>query len=540
MNTSIYKITLFFVVLFFLSDMVRAAGGRVITDRDIYISGEEVLTDVFVPDNCLFKVVYLSLTNSSGSIIQIANLPMHDFRAAGHLYLPDSLPSGSYLITAYSPQEKCPALESKEILVLNRFEDTDEPIGTERGDLPAIPALPVSAWHVTGLKENYRQGDAVELSLNNEKRKGSLLAVSVGRCFPGWEPRHWLNPVEKNGNIRQMGNEGVVLQGVVRRLTGGEPVAGAMVYLSISDSIPYFDYCRTQDDGRFRFLLSNRYGLNKLVLQAEKEGETTDLQLVPELLRGMDNRGFAVSTLPIDQELRNYLTESIQLVTFRKIYQMPDLVVQTFQKKPAFPFPFYGQSAMKTKLDEYFEMSDFNEISKELLQAVRFRNRNGEYHMNVVDYDFRTYLDDNPMVLIDGVPLRDLSRLAPMGSKDIKRIDVVPYQRFYGDLRMDGVVAVYTKSGDASAVPVSEHLLKLNFEALQTDVELPGSGKKAASEPDFRQLLYWNPAFNPTSDGTIRFVTPNVNGTYRVYLLERTDDGQLLERTEYFTVSNTL
>lgn len=540
MNTSIYKIALIVGFLLSLSDMVRAEGGRVITDRDIYVSGEEVLTDVFVPDKCLFKVIKLNLTNSSGAIIQVANLPLRDFRAAGHLYLPDSLPSGSYLVTAYSPHEKCQILESKEILVLNRFEDTDGPIDTERGDLEALPALPVSGYQVLGLKENYGQREAVELSLSNKKRTGSLLAVSVARCFPGWESRHRLNPAEKDDSILQTGKEGVVLQGIVRRLAGEKPVGGAMVYLSISDSIPYFDYCRTQDDGRFRFLLTNRFGVNKLVLQAEKEDETNELQLIPDLVQGMQNKGFAVSVFPMNQQLRNYLAEAIQLVTFRKIYQTPDLLIQSVQNKPAFPFPFYGQQAMSINLDEYFEMSDFNEISRELLQAVRFRSRDGGYHLDIVDYDFRSYMTGNPMILLDGVPLSDLSRLAPMGSKEIKRIEVVPYQRFYGDLKMDGVVSVFTKSGDASAIPASEHLLKMNFEALQADVELADPGKAAESEPDFRQLLYWNPTFDPAPGGTIRFETPNVNGTYRIYLLERADDGQLFERTEYFTVSDTL
>lgn len=536
----IYKIALSFSVLFLLSDLVLATSGRVMTDRDIYVSGEEVLADVFVPDDCQFKIIRLNLTNSAGALMQTANLPLRGFRAAGHVYLPDSLPSGSYLITAYSPEVECQALESKEILVLNRFENTDEPISLDRAELPTMSALPLSGYQVLGLKESYGQDETVELNIRAKKEAGSLLAVSVGRCLPGWEPMHRLNAFEKTDTIQQIRKNGVVLQGEVRRLDNGEPVAGATVYLSILDSIPYFDYCQTQANGHFHFLLSNRYGVNKVRLLAEKEGETDELQIVPDPVGGMEYKGFSASTLAMDEGLRNYLNEAIQLVTFRKIYQTPDIVVQSVSNKPAFPFPFYGQPTMTINPDDYFELGDFSEISKELLQAVRFRHRNDQYRLDVIDYDLSTFMTGKPMILVDGVPLNDLSRLAPMGSKVIKRIEVVPYQRFYGDLSMDGVVAIYTKSGDASAIPASAHMVKMDFEALQTDVALPRAGKTEENAPNFQQLLYWNPEFNPSSDDSIRFTTPNVNGTYRVYLLERNDDGQLFERTEYFTVSDTL
>ncbi len=540
MNKSIYKIALLLGALFILTGRTHATSSRLMTDRDIYVSGEEVLMTVFIPSDCHFKVINLSLTNSSGELIQTANLPLHDFQATGHLYLPDSLSSGSYLITVYSPHVKHQALESKEIVVLNRFENTDEAILVNRAELKALSALSTSDYLVSGLKENYRQGEAVTFQLTGTKEKGSQLAVSVSRCLPGWTPKYRPTQINEKDTSLLTSKEGVVLQGMVRRLNSDEPVANAMVYLSIPDSIPFFDYYQTYDDGRFYFLLPNRYGTSKIVVQAQKDGETNDLKLVVESVGGKLDDGFGVSALQVTPLLRDYMTESIQLVTFRKIYQAPDIVVQPILNEPAFPFPFYGQAAIQVDPDEYYELGDFSEVSKELLEAVRFRNRKGEYHLDIIDYDLHSYMTGNPMVLVDGVPLSDLSHLANMGSKVIDRVDQVPYQRFYGDLGMDGVLAIYTKSGDASTVPESDHLLKLDFEALQTDVQLAEPLKAEKNEPDFRQLLYWNPKYNPQSDGSINFNTPNVNGTYRIHLIERTADGQLLEHTEFFTISNDL
>lgn len=525
--------------LLLVLEIQSRASVRMLTDRDIYVSGEEVLLSVFLPADCEFKLINLSLTNSQGELIRTVSLPMHEFKADGHLYLPDSLASGSYLITVRSPHINPQMLESREIVVLNRFENTDEPIAVNRAMLPELFELPKSGVSVSGLLPSYPPGEQVNLTLTDPSNNNGVVAVAVSRCLPGWTVLHRDVPVADADAGLLTAREGVVLQGVVLRKGTTEPVSGATVYLSIPDSIPFFDYYQTRSDGRYYFLLPNRYGSEKLVLQAEKGDETDELQLRVEAIGGSKDAGFQVEPMQQNSNTAAYLSESVQLVTFRKIYQAPDLDFQKAVNKPQFPFAFYGQSPIVVDPDEYFELGDFSEISKELLQPVRFRSRKDGYSLDIVDYDLRNYMTGKPMILVDGVPMSDLARLSPMGSKVIERIDVVPYQRFYGDLRMDGVLAIYTKSGDASSIPLSNHLLKLDIEALQTEVKLPDL-KKEETEPDFRQLLYWNPDLKVNGGASVQFTTPNVNGTYRVHLLERAADGQLSERTEYFTVSNTL
>ena len=534
------KITVLFV-LFFAGGISVVSGttSRLMTDRDLYVSGEDALISIFLNPDHDFKVLYLTLSGNEGSVVHTVKLQISNHQASGHFYLPDSLKTGSFLLTAFSPHFKKQPLVSKEIVVLNRFENTEDEFPVRRAVLEQRPVLAQSFFSFRGLQESYRREERVQLEIdgNINAPAGEMLSVCVSRCGPDWESRYRSFRDDPDDTLLMTRKEGVVLQGVVKSQTDGKPVGGAQVFLSGPDSIPFFDFYTTWGDGRFYFVLPHMYGSEKLVLQAQKEGQTDDLDVCIDDLFDPSPLKFRVEPFGLDDDLRNYMNESIQLVTFQKIYGSQSLRVETRAYRPSFPFPFYGSTAMQVDPDDYFEMGDFNEVSKELLQPVRFRKRKEGYSLEIVDYDLKNFLSGKPMVLIDGVPVSDLTRIASMGSNEIDWIDVVPYQRFFGTLKMDGVLAIYTKKRDASAIPSSPHLLKLNFETLQEKVSLANSAQTDGHAPDFRQTLYWNPNLNVDEERTIGFTIPDVKGTYRVYLLERKADGELLEHTQYFTVS---
>lgn len=76
-------------------------------DRDIYVAGETAwfkayLYSDYQPDT-ISTSVYAEIINEAGLVLSRSILPVLLGTASGHLNLPDSLASGSYLIRAYSP-----------------------------------------------------------------------------------------------------------------------------------------------------------------------------------------------------------------------------------------------------------------------------------------------------------------------------------------------------------------------------------------------------------------------------------------------------
>jgi hypothetical protein len=84
--------------------------------------------------------------------------------------------------------------------------------------------------------------------------------------------------------------------------------------------------------------------------------------------------------------------------------------------------------------------------------------------------------------LIDGIPIRDLNLIKDMGTKDLDRIDINLTERYFGDLRFAGVVALYTRHSDRSRLPESDRLVMMELQAVQPAIRLcPKSANRPIS-----------------------------------------------------------
>jgi hypothetical protein len=538
------SLSLLFLILLATSLALKAGekgAGFLVTDRDVYVSGQNLLAKVFVPQDQDFNVVYLILSSINGELITSAKLKVEQHQASGYLYLPDSLNTGSFLLSAYSPHFVKQGFFNKEIFVVNRFFEPDKSWSVERADLQPLAQPVEGPFRVQGLKKSYQQRETVSLSFQIERGADagldSCLSIVVSEVLPGWQPRQL--PVYPDFEYMQRMAQatGVVLEGQVDNTKTGAPVSGAIVYLSIPDSIPYFDYYRTDDDGRFYFLLKDFYETHSLVLQATKDGENNDLKIRVDnhLAEGWKE----VKAKPIDlsPDERAYFSDAVSVAMFQKIYHEDNLELTKLNCRPTYPFPFYGHAAHRVDPNEYFELENFNEISKELLPAVRFRERNGAYSLNMINWETSGFFTGLPLILLDGIPVQKVDQIAKLGTREIDWIDVVPYERYYGDQRFDGVLAIYTKALDGSRMAASNRILKLNYESLQGDILLKEPGDHGPHLPDFRQLLLWQPKVDVRNEMPIDFTASDILGTFKLLITGRKKNGEIVQSTYFFNVT---
>lgn len=534
-------ITYLFLLLLFLNGKAQeTAGFDFYTDRDVYVGGELVMAKIYTPENNTSRVVYLDLVNQSGVRITGVTLEIRNFQADGFLQIPDSLSTSTYLIRAYLKNTSGKYKIMREIWVTNRFtgfEKTNQINRVTRQNF--IPEKPISQIRITGINPEYRTNEKVAATLEIEDNllenlEGNLL-VEVAQTNKFFRPASfiWNSPQPKE-NLTE--NKGMILSGTIIDKKSQNPVSGVTVFLTIPDSVPGFQYYKTNSDGRYYFLLDNYFGPVQAIIQCWGTSPAKPLKIT------LDDHSFDAAQLPafipepVSEEFKTIITGTIDAVTFQKVFGQEKLLARTIPKRKPDSYPYYGKSTITVDPQLFVDLPNFNEISKELLNGVKFRNYNNEPKMQVYNSGMRNFFNEKPLILIDGIPISDLNVIKDMGTTDIDRIDVCMNERYYGDLRFSGVVAIYSTKGDYSKIPESDQLIRLKAETMQPLAKIAVPEIAEANIPDLRQLIYWNPSTAPDKSIPVGCTTSSIAGTFKLVVRGRLKDGTFFFSEKQFEV----
>ena len=406
------------------------------TDRDLYISGETLLLKVFVPADELSGIVNIDLINTKGKIITRISKKISDHQADGFIDLPDSLSSGCYLLCTSTKINS--SVTVKELYICNRFTGLPESnFALKSKETNYLVEKRDTSFQIEGLNKNYPTREKVSLSLHLPAELLSQLDknlfVSVAEIAPGYSSRTFFKNVTPETN-QIIEKEGVVLDGIVSDVITGKPFKNGIVFLSIPDTIPRFKYYMTGNDGHFKFQLDNYFGKLQVVIQGFDREEKRFLKVV------FNNRDSLTSVVPafetwtVTPELRKYAEDNTEATNFRKIFNRQELAVVTTPVTKPEDYPFYGRPTEVVDPQLFIELPNFTEISRELLLGVKFRTYNRKSSLQVFNPALHNYFIDQPLVLLDGIPIRDLNIIKDLGSKEIDRIEICRDERYYGYL----------------------------------------------------------------------------------------------------------
>jgi hypothetical protein len=136
-----------------------------------------------------------------------------------------------------------------------------------------------------------------------------------------------------------------------------------------------------------------------------------------------------------------------------------------------------------------------------------------------------------PLILVDGVPWDDISSLGAINPAFVDRVEVVTRAvNTFGARGTNGVIAIYTKSGDYTPSEydkTTDHFRIAGYTP-QPSFRSPDHSQVPSSErPDFRNTIYWNPRV-VLPDGQaadVSFYAADLETTYRVDVEGITDRG---------------
>ncbi|MBO0358300.1 hypothetical protein J0X19_10125 [Hymenobacter sp. BT186] len=303
-----------------------------------------------------------------------------------------------------------------------------------------------------------------------------------------------------------------------------KPAGGVIAYLSAPSRIIRLNNARTDATGLAQFELDNFYGAQDVVLQTNPRQDSTSRF---EILSPFTNqfgtfKPTLFSTNPrfqADYAKRHFQTQ-VQ-ATYARSFKAPPLPKAVAVDSSA----FYGKPDETYFLDKYTRFKVLEEVMREYVPGVVVRIRKDGFHFLVVDKTNKTILTENPMVLLDGVPVFNLNKMMAMDPLKIQKLEVIDSRYFHGWMMYEGLVSYTTYKGDLEGFPLDPRVLVQRYEGLQEHREFyaPRYDTPEARQsrlPDLRNLLYWNPNVTTTSTvpATLDFYTGDQAGRYIVVL----------------------
>jgi hypothetical protein len=336
---------------------------------------------------------------------------------------------------------------------------------------------------------------------------------------------------------------GYLLQGRVRQGTSGAPVDGISAYLSLPGRSFWFGSASSHTGGLVQFELPQAYGLRRLVLQTDAVRDST---YRVELLSPFTPGGaLAVPGLPpLPARWTAALTERHLQVQAQRAFPAPR---PSYYPMPTDTVAFYGRADERYLLDDYTRFPSLEDVMREYVPGVLVRQRKDGFHFMVVDRPRHINLKENPLTLLDGLPIFNLNQLMAFDPLKIKKLDVIANRYFIGQQVYDGLVSYSTYKGDLGGYPLNPHALIEEYETVQVPREFytpryDTEAQQRSRLPDLRNLLYWNPAVTLTANKpqTLTFSSSDQAGRYLVVMQGLTPDGHLGSTSFSFEVKPAL
>jgi hypothetical protein len=519
------------------------------TDRDYCISGDTLWFKITgtKSGSTQSNVVHVHLTNANSQVIESVIKKSNEGWAEGFLHVPDSLSTGVYFLSAFFYEHlSVPDIpvEKKSLFVYNRFQgDLTEMAVPGQEQNTAITNLGRSVEIKPNKKEyNPREKVTVELGLDAiETSETAFVAVrasrvdEMARSFGGRfisvsTPSDLAVP-----NFAE--KDGFILSGKVKKSTDGVPPQKAVVFLSLIDDPGYFDYYVTGQEGTFHFFMKDAEGVGDVVLQAVSENGA---ELAIELATNrMETRSYTtLQQQPLRHNQIDFINQSNDAMFIKRLFGENYTIPPTdFSMPPRFNVPFYGHPDRSVNLDEFFELPDFREVSRELLPGVQYRNRDGNITIRMLNLDENVYFENEPFRLINGIPVFRNRLFSSFGSAEIDKVEYAMEERIFGDLKFTGLLAIYLKDKSNRWLAHQSNIYRFTVPFFQTARE-PGYFSPPENDkniPDLRTVYFWQRV--PTGEKeTIEFLLSDIKGKVEISVAGVTKDGKIFNTSEIIEI----
>ncbi|MDW7693874.1 hypothetical protein R9C00_03875 [Flammeovirgaceae bacterium SG7u.111] len=345
----------------------------------------------------------------------------------------------------------------------------------------------------------------------------------------GWRRFAWEDvldgEIEKNAHVPEY--NGWVMSGKITERETGEPAKNRMVFLAFAGKEAMVQLQRTQEDGKFYFVVNGVYNEKDLVIQLMND---TTNQTKIEIDDFYDTR-------KIDAIKTPYALPSSEIKKLNTIFLNEQIEDAYFFNKEHdketqyLNHHFYDEAHSVYDMSRYHLLPIMDEILREIAKGVYRKKTEGGLKFTIFDYDKNDFIDKLPLVLIDGVPAFRFTDVQDFNTKELGKLEVYRKSFFLNKYAFGGLLHVVSKKGDLGELELPESAKRVYINALEPQREFysPSYNESNLDSriPDFRNTLYWNPSVQTDEQGnaTISFFTSDDTGNYSISVEGLSEEG---------------
>ena len=520
--------------LLLLVGLVGLSGERIyiVTDRNAYIAGDMVYCSLFVVDDAgaqsnFSAVSYLELISEEGTAVE-AKIGLFAGRGAGAFRLPAGMPTGNYRLVAYTSGSAYDPAGARTLAVFNTttlarvkggvqlnsgWKPYPQPVEEAQGGIRvALQGRPRMSQAATMVLSGTSALANVAVSVVREDGLAPADGRSLEAFLQGSPARRTGLPGEYEGEIIEATVEGL-------ENTSAKDVT-AILSTAGSPSSVYLG--RSTVNGHIQFYTNNIYGDRELVCEVlTLDGKAAHINLaspfthpsvgeIAPLELGGEQRSLLVSR-------KSALACELQLDTLLAFLpKREDLLLD-------------ASTRLRYHLDDYTRFPTVREICVEFIPQLSFVKRDGRWRIRMMftdGADQRHYMQENVLVMMDGVVLQDHGMLESFDAMLLEDVDLYRQSVVIGGVPYNGVVNFISKNNYVTALPFPPSVRVVDFKGVSYPLAYPGA--VPADGADRRQLLFWHPALEVPADGMLRIplTLPAYQGTFRVQVEGWTADGK--------------
>lgn len=319
-----------------------------------------------------------------------------------------------------------------------------------------------------------------------------------------------------------------IVTGSVRQLSDQSLAIDKSIYLAFIDSICWINRSKTDSFGKFTANVPFDYQGNNLIISVKDSiGSYSirfDDEFYPDFLNVSKEKYFPDSSLrqTIESRMLNLQVNDAYAELRKEIKPLRSTL------------RFYGYPDSEYKFKKYVNLPNLEEFILEIVNRATIVKRKKKSFIKVLAKGKNEITGDNPMIIFDGIPIRDVGNLTAISSEKLESIRIVSDKFFFGTDIFDGIIDITSNARSFDLLDLDRNSTRVLFNPVISAKD--NYQPQESRMPDYKSSIYFNRINSASGSEDIRMRLPQNSGNYSLYIFGYKKDGEW----GVFQISNIL